>query len=133
MLEFPLLNRQAQSSLRVAELARERAELRVAALQETIVRQAADAVQEVHAAQARMASAGDARALARRLLSAEEKSFNLGRTESFNVLDAQAALAASERDEVRAQVDYAVALAGFYRVRGDLLEARNIAFPVDRR
>jgi len=128
MLEMPLLNQAAKANYRVARLEHERADLRAAALVETITREAADAIQEVNTAQARMTSAGEARALSRRLLEAEEKSFNLGRAESFNVLDAQAALAASERDEVRARSDYAIAIANLYRVRGDLLQVKGIAF-----
>jgi len=128
MLEMPLLNRTAKSNYRVARLERERVDLRAAALVETITREAADAIQEVNTAHARMASAAVARALSRRLLEAEEKSFNLGRAESFNVLDAQASLAASERDEVRARSDYAIAVANLYRVRGDLLNVKGIAF-----
>jgi outer membrane protein TolC len=128
MLELPLLNQAAKSNYRVARLERERLDLRAAALVETITREAADAIQEVNTAQARMASARKAHALSRRLLQAEEKSFTLGRAESFSVLDAQAALAASERDEVRARSDYAIAVAHLYRVRGDLLKVKGIAF-----
>ena len=128
LLEAPLPDRSARADYRAARIRRLQAGARAADLLEAATREVADAIADLRTAAARMTSARQARELARRLLSAEEKSYNLGRTESFNVLDAQAALAASERDEVRARTDYATALANLYRVRGDLLQARNIVF-----
>lgn len=128
VMEFPLANRAARAAYRAARVERREADLRATALLETATRAAADAIEDLRAASASMRSAGEARALAERLLDAEEKSFNLGRTDSVNVLNAQAGLAAAERDEVRARANHAIAIANLHRVRGDLPAARNIAF-----
>jgi outer membrane protein TolC len=65
--------------------------------------------------------------LAERLLRAEEKYFSLGRSNSLDVLDAQAALAGAERDVILARTDYASALANLFRVQGDFLARKGIA------
>ena len=75
-----------------------------------------------------MTAAGEARELAEKVLEAEEKSFALGRSDSLDVLNAQAALAAAERDEVLAQTDYAIAAANLFRVEGILVEQKGITF-----
>jgi outer membrane protein TolC len=69
--------------------------------------------------------------LAGELLQAEEKSFRLGRSSSLDVLAAQQALAAAEREEVRSKVTYATALSALHVVRGDFLEAKGLAPAVE--
>jgi outer membrane protein len=61
------------------------------------------------------------------VLSAEEKSFSLGRSNSLDVLTAQSNLASAQRDEARAHADYAIALANLFRVEGTLLERKGVA------
>ena len=128
LLELPLPNRAARANYRAARLAHRQARERARALRQTATREVADAIEDLQAAADRAVSSAEALELARRLLEAEETSFSLGRTESFNVLDAQAALASAERDDVRARTDYATALANLYRVRGDLLEVKQVTF-----
>ncbi len=125
--EFPIPNRTARSDYAVARLRHRRAEIRRDSLLEQITREVADALADLEAADERLKTAQEARTLSEKLLEAEEKSFNLGRSNSLDVLDAQAALATAERDEARAASDYATALASLLRVEGVLLEARGVS------
>ena len=51
----------------------------------------------------------------------------MGDSDSTDVLDAQAALANAERDEVGARTDYVTALAALWAAQGDLLERKGIS------
>jgi outer membrane protein TolC len=130
--EWPIPNRTARSRYRVAQLARLRARTQREAVVEQITREVADALDDLETAEGRIKSAQEARDLAQQLLRAEEKSFSLGRSDGTDVLNAQAALANAERDEVRARSDYAIALANLYRTQGDFLEQKSIAFVEQR-
>ncbi|MCK4283334.1 MAG: TolC family protein, partial [Candidatus Brocadiae bacterium] len=123
----PLPNRTARSEYRAAQLQYQQARVRLDALTETITREVADALADLEAAEKRIETTDRARRLAESLLSAEDMSYSLGRSDSLDVLDAQAALAAAERNEVRARTDYATALTNLYKVQGNLLEQKGIA------
>ena len=126
--ELPLPNRTAEANHVVAILARREAMVSFKALEERVTKEVADAVEALREAGRRMVTAEKAGTLARRLLDAEEKSFSLGRTDSLNVLNAQAALATASRDAILARTDYATALGNLHRVQGDFLQARDIHF-----
>ncbi len=123
---MPWPNREARAGYRAARIERRQAAERAARLRQTVTRQVADALEDLATASDTLVQARQACELARRLLDAEEKSFSLGRAESFNVLSAQAAMATAERDDIRARTGYATSLANLYRVQGSLLEAKHI-------
>lgn len=127
MLEVPLGNRSARAEHEEARFAQNQAVVEAEALLQSIELEVRDAFADLQTAAGRIAAAQQARALTERLLEAEETSFRLGRTDSLNVLNAQAAAATSQRDELLARTDYTTALANLYRVRGDLLEQKRIA------
>ncbi len=131
--EWPFPNRAATSDYRIAGLERDIAGARLAAVEETITREVADALSDLRAADGRLESARRARELAEKLLQAEEKSFSLGRSNSLDVLNAQESVAVAERDEVRARTDYATAVANLLRAEGILLQARGVALRGDNR
>jgi outer membrane protein TolC len=124
--EFPIPNRVARSDYQVARLESRVTRLQLEALWERITREVADALTDLEAAAGRVETSEQARRLAERLLQAEEKSFSLGRSNSLDVLDAQAAVAAAERDEVRAKADYATAAANLLRAEGTLLRVKGV-------
>jgi len=124
--EVPIPNRTGRSGYAAARLDRSRAVVRVRALAEVITRQVADALSDLHVAEERIALAQEARRLARQLLDGEETSFTLGRSDSLDVLVAQASLASAERDEIRARTDRAIALANLFRVQGILIEKKGV-------
>jgi outer membrane protein TolC len=126
-LEVPLGNRTAVGAYRAASLERRRAAAARLAVREQATREVADAFTDLTTAAEQLAATRQSRELAAELLRAEEKSFRIGRSSSLDVLDAQQALAAAEREEVRARVTYATALSGLHVVRGDFLEAKGLA------
>ncbi|NLW50487.1 MAG: TolC family protein [Candidatus Brocadiaceae bacterium] len=125
--EVPFPNRTARSEQRVAALERRIAALRRDAALETITRDVADALQNLQTAEGRIESARRARELARDLLNKETRAYEVGDSDSTDVLDAQAALANAERDEVGARTDYVTALAALWAAQGDLLERKGIS------
>jgi len=131
MMEVPIPNRTARAAYEEAQFEHTQAVVEAEALQQTIRLEVMDAFADLQTAAGRIAAALHARELTAHLLAAEETSFRLGRTDSLNVLNAQATLATAQRDELRARADYATALANLYRVRGDLLQQNHIAFLQD--
>ena len=127
LFEWPIPNRVARSDYRAATLERRIAMLRLEDVLERATRDVADALDDLRTAEGRITTAQEARELADELLSAEEKSFNLGRSNSLDVLTAQAALAQAERDEIQARTDYATALANLLRTQGNFLEEKGVA------
>ncbi|MFW6189368.1 MAG: TolC family protein [Planctomycetota bacterium] len=127
--EFPFPNRSARSDYRVARLQKQQALWQWRDTYERVVQGVGDALSGLRAAEERIETAREARRLAQEVLRAEEKSFNLGRSNSLDVLDAQESLAAAERDEARAMADYATALANLFRVQGNLLERKGVEAP----
>lgn len=118
--EFPIPNRTARGNYRAAEYEHHRTKVQIKDLVQRITRDVADALSDLRTAEARIASAKEAHELAELLLTAEEKSFSLGRSNGVDVLLAQESAASAERDEVRAHTDYATALANLLRVQGTL-------------
>jgi len=126
--EVPLPDRTSYFQYTAAQLEHRKAKAQLEALTERITREVADALADLRAAEERIAVAQQARQLAEDLLRAEEKSYSLGRSNSLDVLDAQQALAAAERDEVSARTDYARALANLFRVQGISAQKQGIVF-----
>ena len=125
--EWPFPNRTARSEHRIAALERRVAALRQEAALEIITREVTDALENLQTAEGRIAAAQRAKELAKELLDKENKAFEVGDSDSTDVLNAQAALASVERDEVGARTDYSIALAALFRAQGDLLERKGIA------
>lgn len=124
--EYPIGNRAAESrylksrlDVTRRRLERERSDLRI----QTEVRAS---VREVQTNVERVKANRVATILTRARLRAEEKKLSVGKSTSFDVLQAQEDLAVSERNEVRAIVDYRVSIVRLERVQGTLLEACNV-------
>ena len=126
-LDVPLGNRAALGARRAAELERRRAVVLQRGVLEQATREVADASADLQTAKEQLDTTRQSSQLARDLLQAEEKSFRLGRSTSLDVLDAQQALAAAEREEVRARVTYATAVSYLLVVRGDFLERKGVS------
>ena len=125
-LEYPIGNRAAESrylksrlDVTRRRLERERSDLQI----QTEVRAA---VREVQTNVERVKANRVATVLAREQLRAEEKKLSVGKSTSFDVLEAQEDLAVAERNEVRAIVDYSISRVRLDRVKGTLLEACNV-------
>ncbi|MBN2450642.1 MAG: TolC family protein [Lentisphaeria bacterium] len=125
-LEVPLGNRAARGAFQAARLERMRVGIQRRALLEDATREVADAYEDLVTAALQLDTTRQSRELAAELLEAEAKTFELGRSSSLDVLDAQQSLASAEREEVRARVTYATALSLLLVVRGDFLERKGI-------
>jgi outer membrane protein len=124
--EWPFPNRTARADYQVATIERRVAGLRKESVIERVEREVADTLDVLRTSWGRIETARESLQFSDRLLKAEDRSFNLGRSDSTDVLNAQAALADAQRDEVRARTDYAVALAALLAAQGNFLEARGI-------
>ncbi len=123
---IPLGNRAARAQYRMASLERQRAELELHNLEQSIVVEVRRAARAVESGFKRVEAARANVVLQRKKLEAEQKKFENGMSTSFEVLSFQADLANAELAEIRARIDYNKALAALERAQGSLLEARGL-------
>jgi outer membrane protein TolC len=124
--EFPWGNRIAKGRYGTARALRLRAAVQEQDVLEQATREVVDAFETLTTSARKIDTAKQSRELASELLTAEEKSFKLGRSTSLDVLNAQQSLAQAEREVVRAHIAYATALGNLHAVRGDYLEAKKL-------
>ncbi len=125
-LDYPIGNRAAKSRFLRSQLQVSRRELE---RQKTDLQVQIDVRREVRAVLANVARVKANRVatyLARARLAAEEKKLSVGKSTSFDVLQAQEDLAVREREEVRAIVDYRISLVALDLAKGSLLETNNV-------
>jgi outer membrane protein TolC len=109
-----------------AKLDLEQAQARLKTQEQQAFLEVSDAVRTLETAAKSVDAYRIARELAERQLEAEMKKLNVGMSTNYFVLTYQDALATQRSMEVRALVDYNIALANIARVTGTTLEARNI-------
>jgi outer membrane protein TolC len=109
-----------------AKLDLEQAQARLKTQEQQIYLEVSDAVRTLETAAKSVDAYRVARELAEKQLEAEMKKLNVGMSTNYFVLTYQDALASSRSLELRALVDYRVALANIARVTGTTLETRNI-------
>ena len=124
---IPVFNRAAKANYAVATLNREKSELGVQSVEQTIRVDVRRAVRSVDSGVKRVAAARANTVLQRRTLEAEQKKFDNGMSTSFEVLQIQTDLLNAQVAEIRAILDYTKALADLERAKGTLLEARGLA------
>lgn len=125
----PLRNRTAEGAYLVQRLALENARLGLEQLKQSIVLEVRKAVRDLDSARESVVSAGAARTLREKTLSAEIKKFENGLSTNFEVLQFQTDLQESESAEIRALISYVQAQADLKRARGTLLEDYGLAAP----
>lgn len=125
-LEYPIGNRAARSRYLQSRLDVTRRRLERERMDQQIQVEVRAAVREVITNIERVKATKVATALQRERLRAEEKKLSVGKSTSFDVLQAQEDLAIADRNEVRAIVDYRISRARLQRVKGTLLDAYNI-------
>jgi outer membrane protein len=92
---------------------RRQVDVRIGALELQVAAQVTRAGEQVRSAEQQIASAGVARQLAEKRLEAEEARRAAGLSTTFLVLEAQRDLGTAQTNELRAQLDYRLALVGF--------------------
>lgn len=119
--EVPLGNEQRRAALAQSILARLQRLATRDARRQQIEKEVRDAVDQLSSTWQRIMAGRQAVALAARTLEAERRQFEVGRSTSTNVLDADARLAEARLAEIRAVVEYQIAQVDLAVATGTLL------------
>jgi outer membrane protein TolC len=125
-LTIPLGDVVGKAGYAYAKLDLEQAQARLKSQEQQIFLEVSEAIRTLETAAKSVDAYRVARELAERQLEAEMKKLNVGMSTNYFVLTYQDALASARSMEMRALVDYNVALAAIAKVTGSTLESRNI-------
>jgi len=125
-LNLPLENRSAEAAYAQAEIELEQERERLRNLEQQVILEVRDAVRRVISSLKQVEASRKARELAEKQLKAEEEKFAVGASTNFEVLRLQEALASAQSQEIKAIVDYNIALFNLKKVTGTLLSDLNI-------
>jgi outer membrane protein TolC len=129
--EFPLGNEAAKASLAQAILARLQSLATRDAREQSITTEVLNAVDNLQSTWHRILASQDSVLLNARLLEAEKRQFDVGRSTSTIVLDADANLANARLAEIRAIVDYQIAQIDLAVASGTLLGQAKVEWSTD--
>ncbi len=122
-------NRAADAQHLAARASRRQAAEALANLRQTVQVDVRLAVNEVERARQQISATRATRALQEETLNAEKERFDVGASTALLVAQAQRDLLASRIAEVKAIVNYRVALVRLYLAEGSLLERRGVVLP----
>ncbi len=125
-LKVPLGNRNARAELARARIALDQAALQVDATRQALRVEVRKAVRSVRTAARRVHSAQVNAELQRKKTDAEQKRYENGLSTAYQVLQFQRDFLEAESREIRAIIDYNKALSRLERVKGTLLDSRQI-------
>jgi outer membrane protein TolC len=123
---YPIGNRTAKANSAIASLTREKSELAVQNIEQTVRVDVRTAVRNVESGAERITAAHSNTVLQQKTVEAEQKKLENGMSTSFEVLRIQTDLSDAQLAEIRAVLDYNKALADLERAKGTLLEARGL-------
>lgn len=129
--EFPLGNEAAKASLAQAILSRLQTMASREAREQVITTEIHNAVDNLQSTWHRILASQDSVLLNARLLEAEKRQFDVGRSTSTIVLDADANLANARLSEIRAIVDYQIAQIDLAVASGTLLGQAKVQWESD--
>jgi outer membrane protein len=124
--DVPLRNRRVKADLALARIDEEKARIDLQERRQQIALEVRRAVDEVRSTREAITLATAARDLSRRTLESEQRKYELGVTQLFFVLDAQARVAQSELALLSAKVDHQQALTRLDLASGRLLDRYKI-------
>lgn len=127
-ISYPLFNSAEKANFVRAQLEAEQASLQLKNFQQKIVVETRNALREVETASKRVDAAKVARELAEKKLQAEEKKLAVGLSTNYQVLQFQRDLSTAQTAELRAIIDYKLALSKLERALGRTLESHGIKF-----
>jgi outer membrane protein TolC len=116
-LSYPLGHSSSEANLARARIERDQAAARVRSLELTVVRQVRNAALRLEQNRQRIDTARLGRELAEQRLDAEQRRFEVGMSTSFLVIQAQRDLAVARDNELRAYLDYQLAVVNLERVQ----------------
>jgi outer membrane protein len=120
-LNLPVRNRAGQARLGNALVSKTRDLYSKQQVQEFITRQVRDAINQLDAARLSLSVANTSFDLAKKLLAADQRKFELGSENNFYVLDSQQKLAQAELALLQARISYQIALTAVSHATGDLI------------
>jgi len=123
---YPLRNRQAKASYAIATLNREKGEIGLQNVEQSVRVDVRIAARNVDSGAKRIAAARANTVLQRKTLEAEQKKFDNGMSTSFEVLRIQTDLSDAQVREIQALLDHAKAVADLERAKGTLLETHGL-------
>lgn len=125
-LSVPLSNVLTRTEFVRARMGLEQSLLELKNSEKQILLEVRDAVRQIDTNAKRVEAYGLARELAEKRMIAEEKKLSVGLTTNYFVLEYQEKLANAKSMEIKALVDYSIALAKLEQVIGTSLDTRNI-------
>lgn len=125
-LSVPLSNVLTRTEFVRARMGLEQSLLELKNSEKQILLEVRDAVRQIDTNAKRVEAYGLARELAEKRMIAEEKKLSVGLTTNYFVLEYQEKLANARSMEIKALVDYSIALAKLEQVIGTSLDTRNI-------
>jgi outer membrane protein TolC len=127
--EFPIGNERAKSALAQSLLARLQTLATKDAREQSITTEVYNAVDQLQSTWQRILATRENVILSARLLDAEQRQFDVGRSTSTDVLDADANLADARLSEIQAIVDYQIAQIDLAVASGTLIGQARIDIP----
>ena len=127
-LSVPLANIFSRASLTRANLNRQQSELKLERQKRAIASEVSAAVLDLRNTDRKIKSSADYRAMVEKRLAAEQQRYDLGLVGSEWLFSYQRDLAQARTDEVRALVDYKIALAKLDKVMGTTLKTKGLTF-----
>jgi outer membrane protein len=124
--EIPIGNEQRKSSLAQSILTRLQTLATRDAREQAITREVYDAIDQLNSTWNRIIAAQQAVQLSARVLEAEQRQFDVGRSTTTDVLDADANLADARLTEIRAIVEYQIAQIDLAFATGTLLGQNKV-------
>jgi len=126
VLEVPLGNRAARARLTRAQLVRSQAEARLRAAESAAATAVRDALRDLESRRRQIDAAAEATRLAVEQLEAERERLRADKSTTYQVLLQEGDLTLARNSELRALLDYRVALARYDYERGRILESRGL-------
>ncbi|MBI2931142.1 MAG: TolC family protein [Planctomycetes bacterium] len=124
--EWPLEGRAAKGALRRAELERRRLDLQRRSLEDAILMEIRTAVREIKTTEKRIEASRRARALAQERFEGEMSRREAGLRTTFHVLEAERSLTQERTNQLKAVIDYNVALMNLEKATGTLPQRYGI-------
>ena len=126
---LPIPNRSAKGALNQARANQRSSELSLKDQELAIMLNVRQSFRNVEASAKGVDAAKTTRVFREKDLDAEQKKFENGMSTNFLVLQKQTDLDAARSAELQAQINYAKSVTALEQSMGNLLEARNLAFP----
>jgi outer membrane protein len=127
-LSVPLASLFSRANLAKAKLAQDQIKLQMEKQKQTIAYEVTGAIQNLRNAERKIASSTAARELQEKRLAAEMQKYQLGLGSIEWLLSYQRQLVTARMTEIRAQIDYKLAVAALERVMGTSLKSKGLKF-----